>query len=302
MAERAVPHIGGADLNFYISTAYLPIAETFAIAKAADRLGFDGLGIPDHVVDFAELTTPYPYTRDGKTRWEPFTDWPDPWVLIGGLAQCTSTLRFVTTVYIPALRDPFTAAKAIGTASTLSGGRLELGIGVGWSKDEFDLLGARFAGRGKRTDEMISLMRDLWTPGWTTFDGDDYPTPPVEMSPTPPHIPVFVGGLTDRALKRAARYDGWVGDLITTAGAADVAERLHSLRSDVGRAETAFTIIAPLIDAITPDDYRQAAHIGITHVLTMPWMFYSGPDATTEQKIEDMARFRTDVLDPLRCT
>jgi alkanesulfonate monooxygenase SsuD/methylene tetrahydromethanopterin reductase-like flavin-dependent oxidoreductase (luciferase family) len=77
--------------------------------------------------------TPYPYTRDGQRRWPPFTDWPDPWVLVGALAQATTRLHFVTTVYIPAMRDPYSVAKAVGTAAYLAGGRVELGIGVGWS-------------------------------------------------------------------------------------------------------------------------------------------------------------------------
>ena len=93
--------------------------------------------IPDHVINLETLQTPYPYTKDGQRRWEPFTDWPDPWVMIGALALVTTRLRFVTTVYMPAMRDPYSAAKAIGTAAYLADGRLELGIGVGWCEEEF---------------------------------------------------------------------------------------------------------------------------------------------------------------------
>ena len=123
------------------------------------------------------LATPYPYTEDGQRRWQPFTDWPDPWVLVGALAQATERLKFLTTVYIPAMRDPYSAAKAIGTAAYLADGRVELGIGVGWCEEEFTLMGQPFAKRGKRTDEMIELMRALWQPGWTEFDGEFYQTP-----------------------------------------------------------------------------------------------------------------------------
>ncbi len=95
-------------------------------------------------------------------------------------------------------------------------GRVELGIGVGWCEEEFTLMGQRFDRRGKRTDEMLELMRALWQPGWTEFDGEFYQTPRLEMEPTPPRIPIYVGGLTDIALRRAARHDGWIGDLIST--------------------------------------------------------------------------------------
>ena len=202
-------------MRFYVSCAFLKTSEVIEIAKAADDLGYEGLGIPDHVVNLETLATPYPYTDDGERRWQPFTDWPDPWVLVGALAQATERLKFLTTVYIPAMRDPYSAAKAIGTAAYLADGRVELGIGVGWCEEEFTLMGQQFAKRGKRTDEMIELMRALWQPGWTEFDGEFYQTPRLEMTPTPPPIPIYSGGLSDIALRRAAGLDGWIGDLIT---------------------------------------------------------------------------------------
>ncbi len=203
-------------MKFYISTAFRETKEAVEIAKAADDLGYDGVGIPDHIVNLETLATPYPYTRDGERRWQPFTQWPDPWVLVGAMAQVTTHLKFVTTVYIPAMRDPYSAAKAIGTAAYLADGRVELGIGVGWCEEEFTLMGQRFDRRGKRTDEMLELFRALWQPGWTEFDGEFYQTPRLEMEPTPPRIPIYVGGLSDIALRRAARNDGWIGDLIST--------------------------------------------------------------------------------------
>ena len=282
-------------MKFYISTGFLDTREILQIAKAADDLGYDGLGIPDHVVNFAELKTPYPYNDTGERRWQPFTDWPDPWVLIGSLAQITSRLRFVTTVYVAAMRDPYSAAKSIGTAAYLSEGRLELGLGVGWCREEFDLLGAPFSRRGKRSEEMIDLMRRLWEPGWTEFHGEFYQTPKLEMSPPAPHIPVFVGGRSEHALRRAAAHDGWIGDLMKTSDALAIAARLHQLRTEAGQSMDGFTLLAPVIDAIVTDDYALAEEGGITHILTMPWMFYSGPDASTSEKIRGMERFRVDL-------
>ena len=203
-------------MKFYVSIAFRETKEAIEIARAADDLGYDGVGIPDHVINLETLATPYPYTRDGKRRWEAFTDWPDPWVLVGAMAQVTTRLKFVTTVYIPAMRDPYAAAKAIGSAAYISDGRVELGIGVGWCREEFELMGQEFSRRGKRTDEMLALFRELWSPGWTEFSGEFYTAPGLEMEPTPPRIPIYVGGLSDVALRRAARNDGWIGDLIST--------------------------------------------------------------------------------------
>ncbi|OFJ51115.1 TIGR03619 family F420-dependent LLM class oxidoreductase [Mycolicibacterium grossiae] len=282
-------------MRFYVSTAFLDVAEVVDVARAADELGYDGMGIPDHVVNLETLATPYPYTKDGSRRWEPFTHWPDPWVMIGAIALATRRLRFVTTVYLPAMRDPYSAAKAIGTAACLAGGRLELGIGVGWCAEEFALLGQRFDRRGRRTDEMLELMRALWEPGWTEFDGEFYRTPRLEMEPTPPRIPVYVGGLSDVALRRAARNDGWIGDLISTDRAVEAVATLRALRAERGATMDDFTVLTPLTDAFTPEHYARAEAAGITGVITMPWMFYSGPDATLAQKIDGMQRFRADL-------
>ena len=282
-------------MKFYVSSAFLDTREIIDIARAADDLGYDGIAIPDHVVNLQTLDTPYPYTKDGQRRWQPFTDWPDPWVLVGALAQVTTRLRFVTTVYIPAMRNPYSAAKAIGTAAVLASGRVELGIGVGWCREEFALMGERFDARGRRTDEIIDLMRALWTPGWTEFDGEFYPTPPLEMEPTPPPIPVYAGGLSDAALRRAARNDGWIGDLISTDQAIEAVGRVRELRAEAGLTMDDFTVITPLTDAFAPAHYQRAADAGITGIITMPWMFYGGADATLAEKVDGMRRFREDL-------
>lgn len=282
-------------MKFYVSSAFLNTREIIEIARAADELGYYGIGIPDHVVNFETLDTPYPYTKDGQRRWQPFTDWPDPWVLIGALAQVTERLRFVNTVYIPAMRNPYSAAKAIGTAAVLAAGRVELGVGVGWCREEFALMGERFEARGKRTDEILALLRTLWQPGWRQFDGEFYRAPRLEMQPTPPPIPVYVGGLSEAALRRAARNDGWIGDLITTERAVEAVGRLREMRSELGLPMDDFTVLTPLTDAFTSADYRRAEEAGITGIITMPWMFYTERDAPLADKIDGMRRFRKDL-------
>jgi alkanesulfonate monooxygenase SsuD/methylene tetrahydromethanopterin reductase-like flavin-dependent oxidoreductase (luciferase family) len=216
-------------------------------------------------------------------------------VVIGAIALVTTRLRFVTTVYLPAMRDPYSAAKSIGTAACLADGRLELGIGVGWCAEEFELMGQRFDRRGKRTDEMLQLMRALWQPGWTEFSGEFYQTPRLEMEPTPPHIPIYVGGLSEIALRRAARNDGWIGDLITTDRAIASVQQIRELRAEKGLRMDGFTVLTPLTDASTPEHFERAEAGGIDGIITMPWMFYSGPQASPAEKIDGMKRFRKDL-------
>ena len=138
-------------------------------------------------------------------------------------------------------------------------------------------MGQRFDRRGKRTDEMLELMKALWQPGWTEFDGEFYPTPRLEMEPTPPHIPIYRWP-SDIALRRAARYDGWIGDLITTERAIDASSGCVNC---VPKKACRWTISPsrPRSPTRSPPRLRACEAAGITGIVTMPWMFYCGPEA-----------------------
>lgn len=286
-------------MRFSISTAFQPVGHLLPLARAADELGYHSMAVPDHVVDLEELATPYPYTADGARRWDSSANWPDPWVLIGSLAAVTTRLRFFTSVYVPAIRSPFQVAKSVGTAAVLSGNRVSLGVGIGWCREEFELLGQDFATRGRRTDEALALMAALWTPGWTEFDGEFYSVPRLRMEPTPSErIPVLVGGLSEVAFRRAARHDGWVGDIYPVDEAIALAGRLAEVRRESG-ADGDFTVVAALSDAFLPEHFARAEAGGITDCWTMPWAYYHGLDATLEQKVDALERFARDVLTPV---
>jgi probable F420-dependent oxidoreductase len=286
-------------VDFAVVTAYQPIGDLVTLARAAEEHGFRALSVADHVVDLETLATPYPYQASGERRWTPDVDWPDPWVTIGALAQVTTRLQLFTSIYVAAARNPFVVAKAVGTASALSGGRVALGVGVGWCREEFDLLEQDFGTRGRRTDEALALMQDLWRPGWTEFDGDFYSCERLVMKPEPPQpIPIWVGGISGPALRRAARHDGWVSDMSTVDEAIATATELSKLRAEAGCDLAApYDVVVALTDAITPADFARAAAGGVTLVMTMPWLYYYGPDATLEQKVDGIRRYREDVMD-----
>lgn len=254
-------------MRFAVVSAFLPVEEIAPVAVAADALGYASLTIADHVVDLETLETPYPYEASGQRRWDHDCAWPDPWVLAASLAARTTRLRFFTSIYVGALRPAADVARTLRTVTALAGGRVALGVGAGWCREEFDLLGQDFATRGRRTDELIDLVR--------------------------PTLPVLVGGLSPVALRRAARNDGWVGDICTTAEAIATARRLAELRE--GR-DGPFEVIPALSDAVLPDDFVRARDGGVTEVMTVPWMYYSGRRASLEQKIEGLHRFHDDVM------
>jgi probable F420-dependent oxidoreductase len=282
-----------------IATAYLPPEELAPIARAADELGYHGMALADHVLNLEELTTDYPYTADGNRRWDPFTPWVDPMVAIGALGAVTERLRFFTNIYVLPMRNPFPVAKAVATASALTGGRVALGVGMGWCEEEFDLLGEPFRKRGARADEMIEVLRELWTGGWVEHHGEFYDFPRLEMTPAPPtEVPIFVGGLSDAALRRAARNDGWISDLISTQQAADFRTTIDGHREELGRTGD-FSMIVSLNDAVSLDQFRRAEDVGVTDLLTMPWAYHGGFDQDLQGKLDGMRRFWDEVAGPL---
>jgi probable F420-dependent oxidoreductase len=199
-------------MEFWLNVSMADIDHLVPIARAAEASGFAGLSLGDHLVFPQTIASPYPYSADGGVRWSAATHWPDAWVAIAAMAASTSSLRFTTGVYVAPLRDPFAVAKALSTASRLSGGRVSGGFGAGWMKEEFDLVGAAFEARGARMDEQIAIMRRLWTGEMVAFHGRFYDFPPVRMSPAPLEpIPLYIGGHNPAALRRAARNDGWIG-------------------------------------------------------------------------------------------
>jgi probable F420-dependent oxidoreductase len=284
-------------VKFCCSATFSAPDELVALARTADEQGWDTLTLSDHLVNPVATRSTYPYTRDGARRWEPGTPWPDPWVTIGHLSAVTTRLRFLTTVYILPARTPVHVAKQVGTAAVLSGNRVDLGIGMGWMEEEFDLMGVPFAQRGRRADEMLEVLRRLWTGEVVEHHGQHFDVPPLEMLPAPTApIPVIVGGLSEAALRRAARNDGWVSDLHTIEELADIRRRIDGYREEYGRTEVPFSMYGSIKDAWDIDGYRRAADVGVTHLVTMPWYFYAGADADPAGKLEGIERFAEDII------
>ena len=248
------------------------------------------------------IRTPYPYTPDGSPRWADDTPWPDPLVAAGALGAATERIRLLTQVYVLPLRNPFLAAKAISTADVLSGGRLWLGIGVGWMREEFELAGQRFEARGRRCDEMVEVLRKLFTGEMVGHEGPFYRFGRLRMLPRPVgEVPLLVGGLSEPALRRAARIgDGWLSDLHTTEELRAIRARLDALRREYGREERPFHVVGAAVDAVGPDGYRRLRDAGVTHVLTMPWVFYGGMTDSLEAKCDGIRRFGEEVIARIR--
>ncbi len=264
-------------VRFHQSVAFLPTSQVVPLAAASEELGYGGMYVSDHLFNPRQRESRYTYSKreDGHPGWEDETSWPDPMCVISGLATMTENLFFTTGIYIAPVRDLMTVAKTTATAAVLSGDRLRLGIGVGWSKEEFDQTGQDFTNRGKRLDEMIVALRALWRSGYVEFHGEYYDVPECQMEPSPSvPVPIIGGGHSPVALRRtAALCDGWVA-----AGAYSEKEawaHLAELREALEKADRDiddFLIYLSINERPTVELYQRFIDAGVTDFVCAPWM------------------------------
>lgn len=285
-------------MKFWQVVSFSEPEQLLGIARAAEEAGFHGVLVSDHLFFPGRLASRYPYSADGKPAFDGATPFPDAWTTIAAMAAVTERLRFATMVYILPLRHPLEVAKTVGTAALLSGGRVALGVGAGWIREEFDALEVPFETRGTRMNEMIEVMRAAWTGEMREHHGRFFDLAPFQMSPPPPaQVPIYVGGLSPAALRRAARLgDGWIGTGQTPEEAVRHVRELRRLRSEAGRAEAPFETIVPL--AVPPDPalLTDLAAQGVTATTVWPFSYTLGPRSTLAQKRDAMLRFADQVI------
>ena len=268
------------------------------MARTADESGWDWFAVSDHLVFPEKLASAYPYAKDGKPYWSTSTPWPDPWTAIASMAAVTKRLKFMTNIYILPVRNPVLIAKQIGTVAYMSGGRVALGIGVGWMKEEFELLGVSFHTRGKRMDEEVEILRTLWQGGMVEYHGKHYEFDRLEMSPVPKEpVPILVGGISDPALRRAARTgDGWIAVQHTTEELRELLGKLGALRKEFGTDTKPFEVVVACTDAFDIDGYRRLEDLGATTLTTAPWVLYGADPNSLEEKKDSLKRFADEVI------
>ena len=246
-------------------------------ARLAEALGYHSVFLADHVVVPRRLASRYPYSRDGGFPYDPDKDWLDLMVGLGYLAGRTRTLRLGTSITVLPMRHPIITAKQIATADHLSGGRVIFGAGVGWMAEEFTLLGASFHDRGRRMDEYLRLMKVLWTEDHPRFAGEYFSVDDCGFAPKPvqkPHVPVWIGGESPAALRRAARLgDGWHSAATALADLPRALAILREALDEVGRDPREFVVSVFPTDKVTPDLVRRFAAHGVRHLMVPVFSF-----------------------------
>jgi probable F420-dependent oxidoreductase len=268
-----------------------------AVAQAAEAAGFESIWIPEHLVFPTEMPATYPYTESGLPPVFPGTPLYDPWVALAYVAASTKRIRLGTQVYILPLRHPLVTARAFTTLDILSRGRAILGIGVGWMEEEFGFVGEDFKTRGARTDEIIEILHQLWSAKESHYRGQYYDLGPLRFQPKPaqdPHPPIEVGGVSQAALRRAAKLgDGWqaIGDLDTEAIGLHV-KSIDAMRAEAGRSGN-FEVTTPSALGATLDAARRYEDVGVTRLSLGP-VFQKG--MTVQDVIDFVKRTGDEVI------
>lgn len=260
-------------MKYWISLVNTEEVDQFvAIAQKAEQLGYEGITLPDHLTYPTKIETPYPYTKDGAVWWPNTNPWVDPWVTMTAMGVATTRLRLATNIYLAALRDPFTVSRATSAAAIFTNNRVACGVSAGWLKEEFDLLGIDFKSRGRRLDEVIDAVQSLNTGEEVSFDGEFFQYNDVIMSPVPSKpVPVWVGGMSKPALRRAANNDGWLGVPLGNSEMKKVVDTLFDLRKKNGKYEEPFDVLLSAMEAYTPEFIHSLDPAGTYHASVLPW-------------------------------
>jgi probable F420-dependent oxidoreductase len=242
-----------------------------AVAAAAERCGFSTLWSGEHVVMVDRSQSRYPYSRDGQIAVPATADWLDPLVGLSFAAAATERIRIATGVLLLPEHNPLLLAKQAASLDLLSGGRLTLGVGIGWSREEFTALGVPFARRGERFAEYLQAMRIVWREDVASFAGEFVSFDAVRVNPKPVRdrrIPVVIGGNSDAALRRvAATGDGWYG--FNIAGVDAVRERIATLEKlchESGRGIGQLDL-AVAVQGAEPGDLSALSDAGVSELV-----------------------------------
>jgi probable F420-dependent oxidoreductase len=294
------PKAGGA-MRFSYAESMTDPSFYGPLARAAEEAGYDSMVIPDSICYPLHATSEYPYSPDGSREFLEDKPFLEPFSLIPALGAVTSRLRFTTFVVKVPIRNPVLLAKQATSTAVLTGNRLALGVGTSPWREDYEVLGVDWAGRGRRLDESIAILRGLASGDYFEYQGKAFTLPAVKIAPVPTEpIPVLIGGHSDAALRRAARLgDGWMHGGGDPADLPRLLARLAEFRRQAGdRSPRGYEVHVISLDAYTVDGVRRLEEQGVTDVIIgFRWPYVTGQDTEPlGRKLDSLRRFADDVI------
>jgi probable F420-dependent oxidoreductase len=270
------------------------------LGPAAEERGFHSVWVPEHVVLFDEYASQYPYSADGRIPGRPENGVLEPFSALTYLAAVTKRIRLGTGICLLPQRNPVYTAKQAADLDWLSGGRLDLGLGVGWLAEEFRAVGVPFERRGARCRSYVEVVRRLWCDDISEFKDEFYELPACRMNPKPvqqPHPPIYFGGETDAALRRVADLgQGWYGFNRDPDEAVEGIARLEKILEEHGRSRSDVQVsISPYLKPLGDGDIERYHEAGVDQVIVVGFAFdrdalLSTLDTLAESSVEVAAR------------
>jgi probable F420-dependent oxidoreductase len=260
------------------------------LATTAERCGIESLWTVEHVA-IPVKHTPYPGSKDGQMAGGDTVAIPDPLIPLAYVAAITKTIKLATGILILPQRHPMYTAKEVATLDVLSGGRMILGIGSGWMKEEFEALGINFHHRGAMTDEAIQSLRVLWSEGTSSFEGKHFKFGPLHSYPKPVRhdVPIHVGGHSPAAARRAGRYgDGFFPTVANPEKLKELFDIVKSEAHEAGRNPDKIEFTA--MSSMKPDHLKALEDIGVSRVVTTP------PSSRPEVLTQALEKLQNEVI------
>jgi probable F420-dependent oxidoreductase len=287
-------------VKFWQSMAFCEPGQCAEIARHAEQLGFEGVTLAEHQFFPERLESRFPFSPDGAPLFDAEDEWPEMWPLIGAMATTTRRLRFCTAVHILPLFHPLSVARIAATADALAPGRIVLGVGAGWMREEYEAFGVDFQTRGARLDESIQVLRGAWSGEMFEFHGNFFDFERLLVRPSPAaSIPILIGGSSEPALRRAGRLaDGWMGGGGTLEQLRAPLERVHALRVEAGRDNLPFETLTLHTVGLDRnfDEVRQLQRAGLDGIVHLPFRASLGRRSTLSQKRAYLDRFAAEVM------
>lgn len=280
-----------------IGLNYVPLHHDTLIegAELAESLGFESIWMGEHILTPIHDDSDYP---GEKLPFEPSSPFLDPLAVLAFIAARTTRLRLGTGILMVPAREPFVTIRALATIDALSAGRLDVGIGLGWSEEEFGIIGYDWTTRAPRTEEFIDVLSALFGDGPAEYHGQTIDMPPMGFGPKSPQGPrplIHLGGHTPRPLRRAALMaDGWYGGSAAVPDAAQHIETIRRTREEAGLTMDGFVLGLVMLHTPSRAHLEELAALGVNRVVITPWRRPDGPafpgDTRDLSAVENLAK------------